>query len=82
MAAVVIAGLVNQVQCLSEFLLAQAICGANAGVDTTRGQQQSTVTAFNQGEVGSFCFTPVMCEGINEVPSLDYATLFILLFIS
>jgi len=61
MAAVVIASLVNQVQCLSEFLLAKAICGANAGVDTTRAQQQSIVAAFNQGEVERPCFTPVMC---------------------
>lgn len=60
MAAVVIASLVNQVQCLSEFFLAKSIHGANVGMDTTRGQQQSTVTAFNQGEVERLCFTPVI----------------------
>lgn len=66
MAAVVIASLVNQVQCLSEFLLAKSICGASAGADISRGQQQSTVAAFNQGEVERLCCTtPVMCEGIN-----------------
>lgn len=53
MAAVVIASLVNELECLSEFLKAGWICGSNAGVDTTRGQQQSTVTAFNHGTVFS-----------------------------
>lgn len=65
MAAVVLARLVNHLQCLSEFLQAESICGASAGVDTTRGQQQSTVAKFNQGEVGRLCFAALTCQGNN-----------------
>ena len=61
MAAVVLASLVNYLRCVSGFLHADSICGA--GVDTTRGQQQSTVAKFNQGEVECLFFTSFMCEG-------------------
>ncbi|KAG0553607.1 hypothetical protein KC19_12G024900 [Ceratodon purpureus] len=64
-AARVLANLVNHLECLSEFLQARSICGANAGVDTTRVQQQSTVAEFNQGQVNLLVATDVAEEGID-----------------
>lgn len=69
-AARVLANLVNHLECLSEFLQARSICGANAGIDTTRGQQQSTVAEFNQGQVDRVCFTALMCERNNQIFAL------------
>jgi endoribonuclease Dicer len=64
MAARVLASLVNHLQCLS-FLQARSICGANAGVDTTRGEQISTVAEFNHGEVNLLVATDIAEEGID-----------------
>ena len=73
-AARVLANLVNHLECLSEFLQARSICGANAGVDTTRVQQQSTVAEFNQGQVDRDCLTAgCVKETSKSLPSLKFA---------
>lgn len=65
MAAVVLAYLVNDLQCLRENFRSESICGASIGPHTTRREQQCTMTAFNKGEINLLVATELAEEGID-----------------